>query len=282
MSQPALAECRHLRRIGLPTRRAAVLLDGGRYCLEHCLEGVLSDALRQARSTPSDIGVAHRVPLGLLLLARQQLTVEQLRSALLAQRAAGHGKIGEWLQTLGYVSETQVTAALARQWSCPVLRASAVTRGSRRGPQVPFGLLEFFVMTPVDYVETTTTLHVACGDGVDYRVLYAIERMLGCHTEPCMASPSFVRSRLDATCAHRLENDLLFERVSDTAESSRIIRSYCARLSATEIRVSACGPYLWIRLLRPSHPPMNLLFRSSQPLKSAQPVADMSSGRGFA
>ena len=50
-------------------------------------------------------------------------------------------------------------------------------------------------MIPVDYVDSPATLHIAFGEGIDYGVLYAIEQMVGCHTESCMAVPSFVRHR---------------------------------------------------------------------------------------
>ena len=117
-------------------------------------------------------------------------------------------------------------------------------------------------MIPVDYVAATATLHLAFGEAIDYGVLYAIERMLGCHTEFCLAVPSLVRQRLEALAGPRAEREVVFDRVADGAEFSRIIRSYCVRLSTTEIRLAACGPHLWVRLFRPSHPPMDLVLRT--------------------
>ena len=132
----------------------------------------------------------HRVPLGLLLLSRQQVTIAQLRTVLDHQRAAGHGKIGEWLQDFGFVTEQQVVAALARQWSCPVWRADCSPPGSIPLPEIPVLLLESFRMIPVSFVPATLTLHVAFAGGIAYSMLYAIEQMLGCHTEPCLVSPT--------------------------------------------------------------------------------------------
>ena len=99
-------------------KTGGVVIQGLRYCRDECLERALTDAVRRIRQTVPRAAAPHRVPLGLLLLSRQQITVEQLRAALAAQHAAGHGKIGEWLVNLGFVNEQQVTAALARQWSC--------------------------------------------------------------------------------------------------------------------------------------------------------------------
>ena len=119
-----------------------------------------------------------------------------VRVSLEAQRTAGHGRIGEWFQTLGFVSEQQVTAALARQWSCPVLRPNSIALGCEHTAEIPITLLESCVMIPLNDVDSTATLHIAFGDSIDYSALYAIERMLGCHTDACLAAPSLVHKSL--------------------------------------------------------------------------------------
>jgi hypothetical protein len=263
-------DCVHSQNVWKRLRRTPqrVVIQGSRYCLDGCLERALTDALRQIRTAP-ELPAPHRIPLGLLLLSRQQLSAQQLRVALEAQRAAGRGRIGEWLQTLRFASEQQVTAALARQWSCPVLRSNLVTFASARAPRIPVTLLRSFVMFPVDYVEATATLHIAFGEGIDYSVLYAIERMLGCHTEPCMAVPSLLHQHLQTVADHRGESEVVFDRVADTAERARIIRSYSDRLSASEIRLASCGPHVWARVFCDSRPPLDLLLRSARPGSSS-------------
>src|SRR5207248_2232426 len=118
-------DCVHVQSLWrrLRSKTSAVLLDGSRCCLDACLEQVLFDAFERVQSTLKRLAVPHRIPLGLLLISRQQLTAVQLQTALEAQRSAGHGRLGEWLLSMGFVSEDKITAALARQWSCPVLRA---------------------------------------------------------------------------------------------------------------------------------------------------------------
>ena len=118
-------------------------MQGERYCRTECLERALVEIF--VRALPLSHGAtvtSHRVPLGLLLLSRQQLTAGQLRSALAAQRGAGRGlgqkKIGAWLQDLGFSTEREVTAALARQWSCPVLRAGSMAMEANCFPAICF------------------------------------------------------------------------------------------------------------------------------------------------
>jgi hypothetical protein len=260
----ALPGCIHTRSLWGRLRGApGIVIQGLRYCVDGCLERALADALWRAHSAPKRAPGPHRIPLGLLLLSRQQLTAEQLRAGLTAQRAAGRGRIGEWLQTLGFVSEQQVTAALARQWSCPVLRTdSALLAGRGRIPQIPVALLESVLMVPVAYVAATATLHVAFSEGIDYGVLYALEQMLRCRTEPCLAVPSLLRRRLQTLIEQRGESEILFDRVADVAEFARIVGSYSVRLAASEIRMATCGRHVWVRLLRPAGHPLDLLLRS--------------------
>jgi len=114
----------------------------------------------------------------------------------------------------------------------------------------------------VDYVEATSTLHIAFAERIDYSVLYAIEQMLGCRTEPCIAVPSLLHKRLQSLSEHRGESEVVFDRIADPSEFARIIRSYSIRISASEIRLASCGSHVWVRLLRPSRPALDLLLRS--------------------
>jgi hypothetical protein len=156
-------ECVHAKSTWRKMRRRSggVRLRGARYCRTECLELALIEVLGQARREPGCAAVAaHRIPLGLLLLSRKQLTAPQLRTALEAQRAAGEGesrgesgkKIGAWLQELGFATEHQITSALACQWSCPMLRTGPGGLGICRFPCIPALLLESFRMVPVELV----------------------------------------------------------------------------------------------------------------------------------
>jgi hypothetical protein len=240
-----------------------ILVRGSRYCADQCLDKVLNDTIQQLRfAGRSATSAAHRIPLGLVLLSRQQLTAENLRIAIEAQRFAGYGRIGEWLQTLGFVSEHQVTAALARQWACPVRRTLPSAQELSRAPQIPPFLLQSCAMIPIEYVENTATLHIAFGEGIDRGVLYAIEQMLDCRTEPCLVVPSLLHKSLEASFEHRGPREVVFDRIADVNEGVRIICSYCTRVAAAEIRIVSCGLCLWIRLIGAKKRPLDLLFRT--------------------
>lgn len=258
------SECAHRQTIWRRalSKEPGVLLEGKRYCVARCLEPAIGEIVLRVRSSAPASRAAHRIPLGLLLVSRRQLTPEQLRVALETQSREGRGRLGDWLLSLGYVDEQQITAALARQWSCPVLRDHSSYPRSTRIPQIPFTLLESFDFMPVDYVVATQTLHVAFAKGIDYNLLYALEKMIGCRTEACMAVPSFIHRNLGEWMGRR-EHELSFAQVSNSADLVRILRSYGGRVSASEIKVASCGDWLWARLFRLSRPSLDLLFRLS-------------------
>ncbi len=265
-------------------RAVRVVLNGSEYCVGECIEQAVVDAILAAPHPRRHGSPSHRVPLGLLLLSRQQITAEQLRSAVEAQRAAGNGKLGEWLLSLGYVNQHQITAALARQWSCPVLLGNSSMEVGRRVPPIPAALMRSCAMIPVGYVESSSTLHIAFADAIDYPVLYAIEKMTGCHTEACMALPEVVQCRLQEVSERHMEYEVVFECEMDIAGFARTVRSYCGRLEPTEVRVTAGGRYSWIRLLWKYRPPVDLLARlpesgNARLTSKASPwAADMNSG----
>jgi hypothetical protein len=132
-------------------------------------------------------------------------------------------------------------------------------------------------MLPVKFSAATSIFHIAFAEAVDHSLLYAIEQMTGCHTEPCMAVPSFVRAQLAILARNTLKGDLAFDRVADNVEISRILRSYATRTGADEIRIAACPPYLWARLLESSERSHDLLFRipdSARPANVSEFFAD--------
>jgi hypothetical protein len=256
-------------------RWRGVRMAGSWYCRSECLEQAVKQILaRDQIVSRREAGPSHRVPLGLLLLSRQQLTAEQLRTALAAQRDAGRGKIGEWLQRLGFSTESQITAALARQWSCPILRTGPGTFGGNRNAPIPALLLESFQMIPVELAEATGTLLIAFSEGIDHSVLYAIEQMLGYRTEACLVSPSTLRKSLEALAQRRGPGDVVFERMEDAGECAHIIASYSARIGAEHVRLARCGRHIWIRLERVSSETVNLVLRSpaAVPLGLGQPT----------
>jgi Type II secretion system (T2SS), protein E, N-terminal domain len=180
----------------------------------------------------------------------------------------GRGRIGECLLELGFVTELQVTAALGAQWACPVFPGQRVNSSTCDG-MLPLPLLENFRMLPVQFVAATRILYIAFGAEVNYGVLYAIERMLGCRTEACVISDRCLRDALECLAQERRTGDRLFEGWGDAREMARLTSGYALKFAAPTVRIMGCGEYIWVRLESGSDF-ANLLFRQSAPSAKVQ------------
>lgn len=225
----------------------SVRLNGSAFCFPECLERELLRRLRRGSDGGGREQVnSCRVPLGLLMLSRGELTSEQRHQALALQKKNGTGRIGEWLQQLGHACDVTVAAALASQWSCPVVKTVPAEAGSCT---IPFYLLKNFGMAPVHFSQDRRMLHMAFADKIQHRALFAIEQMMDCKTQACLTTRGEIDSALARMEEHRSGNEKVFEGTSDPEETTRIISGYIATLSANEIRLASCGELLWARIL---------------------------------
>jgi hypothetical protein len=213
------------------------------------------------------------------MVARGKLTYVEVRAALEAQRRARYGKIGEWIEKLGFASEQEVTTALALQWGCPVASSFDPSTIHSAG-SIPLPILEAFQMLPLNYVPSTNTLYLAFGERVDHAALYAIEKILDCRTLPCVAGRKSIARHLESMRQLSRPGDVEFGPMNDLSEMARIASSYTARLNPEQVRLSRIGRFIWLRIdVRPSSNPRsrprcvttNLVFRL--PTDSARPFS---------
>ena len=255
----ALASCSGLPPLWqrLLRRHTGVSFHGQFYCQPQCLQTALMGQMSRLHSMTPSVRPSHRIPLGLLMVARGKLTHVEVRAALEAQRRAHYGSIGDWIEKLGFASERDVTAALALQWGCPVASSIAGSIADSPG-NIPLRLLEAFQMIPFNYSAATDTLYLAFGARVDHAALYAIERILDCRTQPCVAPAKTVARQLERMRQQARSMDVEFW-TRDLAEMGRITSSYVARLAPDDVRLSRVGQFIWLRL-KDRRAVTNLLF----------------------
>ena len=189
------------------------------------------------------------------MLSRGLVDNEQLKKALKAQKDSGSGRVGEWLRHIGAVTEEQVTQMLGLQWSIPVFPLNQSRRFLECAHLVPFPLLEVADMVPVHHLPTSQHLYVAFVDRINYSALYAVEKMLECHTEPCLADQSQVLQALKELRSRPSPVEVLVDNISDPWEMASTILAQVIRLGATDVRVSGFDGFIWVRtFLRPDTP----------------------------
>ncbi len=186
------------------------------------------------------------------MLSRGLVDSEQLKKALKAQKDSGSGRVGEWLRHMGAVSEEQVTQILGLQWSIPVFPLNQSRRFLECAHLVPFPLLEVAEMVPVHHLPTSQSLYVAFVDRINYSALYALEKMLECHTEPCLAVQSQVLQALNELRSRPHPVEILVASISDRRELASTILAQVISVGATDVKVSGFDDFIWVRSLSPS------------------------------
>ena len=253
-------------------RRAGMDLHGRWYCSPQCVEkAVRRYFMRAAVAVLPTPRAQHRIPLGLLMLSRGELENSQLRSALEAQRSDGRGRIGQWLEKLGFATEGQITTALGLQWACPVVPTPLAVGDLDCAGLLPYRLMQQFRMLPIYFSRGNGVMYVAFSEGVDYTALYAIEQILDCRTEACITSSSAMSQALETMARARRSGELLFEGWRTDEEMARTTCGCMLKMGARAIRTVACGAYIWVRL-KSDVEQVDLLFRRSEPQASGADI----------
>jgi len=227
-------------------------MQGCWYCNSECFTAAAEKKLSELLITGQEqVNHVSRMPLGLILIGRSLLTVEQLREATEEQKETGE-EIGEILARHGFVSEKQVTGGRAVQWSCPVF--SVPKHAIRTGIQIPSVLIQLYSAIPLHYVPRTKHLLMGFVHGIEYGLLYAIEQMTGCSTQPCFVTPSDfqtqmqLKEQMQEQCGDTTPKELTFENVQTPAEMAQILCSHGVDIEADHVMMSRCREYIWARL----------------------------------
>jgi hypothetical protein len=236
----------------LSSQKAGITMHGCWYCSSACFKAAAEKKLSDLLLTGQEqVKYVTRMPLGLILISRSLVTAEQLREATDEQKESG-GEIGEILVRRGFVSEKQVTGVRAVQWSCPVF--SVPKHPIYTGIQIPSVLIQIYSAIPLHYVPKTKRLFVGFVHSVEYGLLYAIEQMTGCNTQPCFVTPSDfeiqmqLREQMLEQCGDTTPKELTFESVQTPAEMAQILCRHGVDIEADEVIISRCREYLWARL----------------------------------
>jgi len=235
------------------------------YCSSSCFTSAAELRLSELMMPePAQASHISRMPLGLIFVSRGLLTSTQLREAVDEQKETD-GEIGEILVRRGFLSEMQVTSARAGQWGCPVF--AVPQRVMQTEIQIPEALTNFHSAIPLHYVSATKRLLVGFVLGIEYGLLYAIEQMTGCKTQPCFVTPSDFQAQIQLRqlALERSGNVnsavLDFENVKSPAEMASILCSYVVDLEADEAIICRYREHFWMRL-KCGPRDVDLLFRA--------------------
>ena len=227
--------------------RSAPVFEGGWNCSAACTEERMRAAVRrefEGRSS-GPAGYRHRMPMGLLMMEQGWITRAQLKQALDAQKAAGCGRLGDFLVRHGAVTEQLVTRALSLQWSCPVLPLP-FHDPEALSPVMPRLFVDAFGALPLR-VAAGRLLYLGFEERLDAVLALAVERMSGLRVESGLVpSSEFVpahRRMLKAA----FPGVQLLEAVSEPALARALARAV-ERVRPVEARLVRVHDCLWLRM----------------------------------
>ena len=228
-------------------RSDGITLNGEWYCSLECLESSVTTALHAMRSasTRRFVRALNRMPLGLMLLQRGEISSRQLRKALQLHASTGQ-RVGECLLQIRATSETAITTAVATQWACAVFPSGSIQPGAAE--LIPRALSLHHRMLPVHFAPASSSLFIAFSQRVDHTVLYAVEQILGLRTVPCLIEDSILADHIEARRELQTPSEIVVDTSSEPAEAAGIVRSYARQLRALSLRFVNCGEYRWFRI----------------------------------
>jgi hypothetical protein len=233
--------------------RSGPFFEGGWGCSARCISANIEAAVRRETkgkridSTPH----RHRLPLGLVMLEQGWITSDQLRKALDAQRAAGRGRLGNWLVHEQGVSEPLVTRALGLQWSCPVLPLEHHDPGTMASV-LPRLFIEAFGALPLR-VAAGQILYLGFEERPDPVVTLAAERMLGLRVEAGLVHGSQFRPAFEKMMSASYPKTELVEAASESP-LVRVLTKAVDRFKPAESKLVRMHDCLWLRMWKNPRP----------------------------
>jgi hypothetical protein len=237
--------------------RSAPVFEGGWSCSARCTVARVEAAVRREMDGRPRIAQEthrHLIPLGLLMLEKGWITPMQLRQALDAQKVAGSGRLGHWLERQQGVSEELVTRALGFQWSCPVLPL-AFHEAETLTALIPRLFVDAFGALPLR-LAAGKLLYLGFEDRLDPVLALAVERMTGLRVENGLVQESQFRPAQTRILSARFPAVELIEASSEPALVHVLARSI-EKMRPVESRLVRAHDCLWLRMwLQPQTGPL--------------------------
>ena len=106
-------------------------------------------------------------------------------------------------------------------------------------------------MVPVHYLSASRHLYIAFVDRVNYTALYSVEKVLDCHTEPCLAPQSDVQQALRELETRPHPTEILIDNLWGPEEMAEEALSQVLRLGGLEVRIGGFDGFIWARISSP-------------------------------
>lgn len=227
--------------------RKAPVFESGWSCSSACSARLIETAIRREMDAQGAAAARHRhrIPLGLTMLEQGWISEGDLRTALNAQRAAGGGRLGDWLVRGKSTTEEQVARALGLQWSCPVL-GTELHRPESLTVLMPRLFVDAFGALPLR-LGAGRIAYLGFEDRPDAALALAVERMTGLQVETGVVAESNFRPAHERLLRAQFPDAELLETGTEAATVAALTAAV-ERARPRESRLVRVHDCLWLRM----------------------------------
>jgi hypothetical protein len=211
------------------------------YCSEPCLEsGILQRLEKTSRPKDKSPFISQRTRFGFLLLQNGIITKEQLDLAIAEQQKDisshskdGEERLGHYMQNMGFVKERDITLALSRQFSLPVINLVNQRFNPKALKMVPAAIIQRLKFLPVDYDAPSNSLSLVTYDPTLIPAMINLRGILNCDLSIFLGDETTVRQLISQAVYSAGE---VHSRASSLAEATSENLSELASLIVREAR----------------------------------------------
>jgi len=242
-------------------RQPGFYLESSWYCSTGCLEKGVTQLLEK-RSQPREKSFQNllRLKLGHILMEAGVITKEQLDQAIAEQHRAQEEKLGHHLIALDFVKERDITMALSRQFSLPVITLKSQKISPGVVNMVPFEIVKNSKFFPLEYDALNNRLVLVTYDPSDISTMINLRSMINCEVAIYLGDGSVVREMIDQYCtssaaARELDLTLPLPQAHNLSELARLIVKRAQHVNARSLQIRFFNQLVWARFVvdRKSH-----------------------------
>lgn len=230
----------------VPQHGAGIQVGETWYCSVDCFAAAARTPLELlSKARVAETPAQPRLSLGLVMLAKEFLTEDQLRSA--TARAERRGETLEMtLKKMGLATDKQLAAARAAQWGCPVLADDCA--GHPVQADIPRTLLREFQAVPLHYSAQSKRLVLGFVQRVEHGLLGSIEEMSGCRAEACLLTPAEFEEQMERVTFPPDYEEVAMEKPGTPAQMAKTLGGLALEVTARAASFVQCRSWVWARV----------------------------------
>jgi hypothetical protein len=251
--------------------------EGNSFCSDTCLwahvEGELNEKWRRIQ-----IEEDRKIPrpkLGTILMQTAFVTRDQVEEAAKRQSQAREGRIGEWLQRLGFAEEHQITAALARQYGLPLINLKNSSANAEALRMIPGKVAKCSSIIPVGFDDNQASLRVAVSAPVNFNSQEAIRRMVRKGIVAYIGDQSAIQQMLEQWYEPEdldLASVPTFSSLDELIQIANQIVATAINQRARDIQAELVQDFFWVRLDFPSESHHHFFRNAPAQAREHEPV----------